>query len=389
MVTIFTPIFNRAYAIKQLYQSLLRQTSYDFEWLIVDDGSTDNIASVIQEWKEEKEAPFKIRFYRQENGGKHRAINYGVKLADGEAFFIVDSDDYLTDDAVSLIDQWWEDVAGDDSFAGVSGLKKQKENGIAGDFLPLEDFVDATNLERKKYGLLGDKAEVYKTSVLRKYPFPEYEGENFLTEAVVWDRIAYDGLKIRWYNQAIYICEYRNDGLTKQGRALFVKNPIGWAAYIKQTCRVFHSNRQEKLYRYLSYCLELKNLIGRDDIQKNLEINEEVYAEIWDCYDKCIEKTAEKIGTRIALYGTGVRGKKIWKMYQQTSIEIIFVMDRNHTDLPVIQLPIDAQLPEVDVIIITPKNESEEIAKQLRKNTKSKLIKYGEWLDCLGLPWDY
>lgn len=73
MITIFTPVYSRAYTIENLYRSLLRQTIYDFEWLIVDDGSTDNIAELVQQWTRDTRL-FQIRFYRQENGGKHRAI---------------------------------------------------------------------------------------------------------------------------------------------------------------------------------------------------------------------------------------------------------------------------------------------------------------------------
>ena len=199
MITIFTPVYNRADVLEKLYQSLLRQSDYDFEWLIIDDGSTDSVKKVVQHWIVSEEVRFPIRFYQQENAGKHRAVNRGTQLAQGNAFFIVDSDDYLTDDAVEMVEKWWKDVADDDNYAGVAGLKGDRNGDVIGR-IPLFDlYVDATNLERAKYGLLGDKAEVYKTSVLRKNPFPEFEGENFLTEAVVWDRIAYNHLKIRWF----------------------------------------------------------------------------------------------------------------------------------------------------------------------------------------------
>lgn len=102
MITVFTPVYNRAYIINQLYQSLLRQTNYGFEWLIIDDGSTDNIAELVSQWIADTE-DFEIRLYRQPNGGKHRAINRGVQLAKGDAFLIVDSDDYLTEDAIDTV----------------------------------------------------------------------------------------------------------------------------------------------------------------------------------------------------------------------------------------------------------------------------------------------
>lgn len=111
MITIFTPIYNRAYIVENLYHSLLRQTCYDFEWLIVDDGSTDQIGMLVGEWLKDNQC-FKIRLYHQQNKGKHAAINYGVKLASYESFFIVDSDDYLENDAVRTIMCYWEGVWG-------------------------------------------------------------------------------------------------------------------------------------------------------------------------------------------------------------------------------------------------------------------------------------
>lgn len=140
-----------------------------------------------------------IQYVQQPNGGKHRAINKGVSIANGDAFFIVDSDDYLTDNAIELIEAWWKDIAGDDKFAGVSGLRASEDIDIIGGVPAFNQYVDATNLEREEHGLNGDKAEVYKTAILKRYPFPEFEGETFLTENVVWDKIANDGYLIRWY----------------------------------------------------------------------------------------------------------------------------------------------------------------------------------------------
>ncbi|MCI7310350.1 MAG: glycosyltransferase family 2 protein [Prevotella sp.] len=94
MLTVFTPTYSRAYSLPRLYESLKAQTFVDFEWLIVDDGSTDGTKQLIEKWSDEDSF---IRYYRQERGGKHRAINLGVQQAKGDLFFIVDSDEYLPD----------------------------------------------------------------------------------------------------------------------------------------------------------------------------------------------------------------------------------------------------------------------------------------------------
>ncbi len=213
MITIVTPTYNRAYILSKAYQSLKKQTLLDFEWIIIDDGSTDETETIVKQWLKE-EHNFSIIYEKQKNGGKHRAVNRAVSLANYDYLLILDSDDQLTENAVEKVHEWILDISGLEGFAGVAGLKADGNTTIGGS--PQSYFIDATNLERKKYNLLGDKAEIYKTDVLKQYPFPEFENENFIRESAVWDRIAKDGLKIRWYNEVIYICEYKEDGLTKQ-----------------------------------------------------------------------------------------------------------------------------------------------------------------------------
>ena len=104
-ITVFTPTYNRAYILENLYRSLQRQSFTDFEWLVVDDGSSDGTKALFERWQQE-DNPFPIRYCYKENGGKCRAINYGLKLAQGELFFTVDSDDYLTDDALEKVAIW-------------------------------------------------------------------------------------------------------------------------------------------------------------------------------------------------------------------------------------------------------------------------------------------
>ncbi len=218
MVTVFTPTYNRAYRLPKLYESLKRQTSNHFEWIIVDDGSTDDTKALVERWLKNDNG-FDIRYIYKENGGKHTAINAGVKAAKYDWFFIVDSDDYVTDDAVEKIESWTENLR-DEKIAGVSGTSVFPDKTTIGEkiqFAPGE-YVDAKNTERGKYGLGGDKAEIFRTAILRKYPFPVFEGERFLSEICVWNKIAEEGYKVRWYNYPIKVCEYLDDGLTSQNK---------------------------------------------------------------------------------------------------------------------------------------------------------------------------
>ena len=110
MITVFTPTYNRAYIIPKLYESLKRQTVKDFEWLVVDDGSTDNTSELLAEWTKENDFP--VRYIWQPNGGKPRAITKALAEAKGEWFFIVDSDDFISDDAIETIIRYAPECTG-------------------------------------------------------------------------------------------------------------------------------------------------------------------------------------------------------------------------------------------------------------------------------------
>ena len=120
MITVFTPCYNRAYALQRLFESLQAQGSSDFEWLIVDDGSTDRTDELCRGFA--RDANFPVRYMRQENSGKHVAINRGAVEARGEWFFIVDSDDFLPPDSIETNERYLAQIETDPGFAGVSGV---------------------------------------------------------------------------------------------------------------------------------------------------------------------------------------------------------------------------------------------------------------------------
>lgn len=242
-ITVFTSTYNREKLLYRLYDSLRNQQKKNFEWIIIDDASKDNTEDVVRGWIEDSKGDFVIRYYKQEHGGKHRALNRGFNLANGMYFFIVDSDDYLTENATAKVEEWGRFVENDSRIAGVSGLKVTEQGIVGGDpkIDSDKEWIEASNFERGKYNLWGDKAEVYKTEILKKYPFPEFEDEYFVTEAVCWDAIAADGYKLRWYNYPIYMCEYLEDGLTKSGANEMkgnIDNYNGFCYYVSQCLKV-------------------------------------------------------------------------------------------------------------------------------------------------------
>lgn len=269
--TVFTPTYNRAYCLESLYQSLKKQTLKDFEWLVIDDGSKDNTEKLFEKWQKEKN-DFKINYIRVNNGGKQRAINQALDYAKGKMFFIVDSDDYLADNAIEQLAYFESTIANDNFFAGVSGLRGYPNGKIIGSCAK-KKYIDCLNTNRNLYHLLGDKAECYYTDLLKRYKFPDVKDEKFVSENVVWNQIGFDGYKIRWFSDIIYVCEYLEDGLTNQGITLYKNNPVGYLLYIRNTLQYTHVSLLERLSNYYGYYDTMKNTLTKKEIAENLLTN--------------------------------------------------------------------------------------------------------------------
>lgn len=236
LITVFTPTYNRAHLLPVLYGSLCGQIFSDFEWLIVDDGSTDNTKDIIDSFIKEKK--IRINYFWKENGGKHKAINYGVPKAGGELFFIVDSDDKLPSDALKIVADNYEFIRGKNDFAGVCGLKAY----FNGDLLPgiiNYDVLECKGIDyhyRRGANRGSDIAEyVVRTEVLKEFKFPEYEDENFCAESAVWNPIG-NNYKYRYINKVIYLCEFLEDGLSANSLKSRMRCPLGAMSIYKGLC---------------------------------------------------------------------------------------------------------------------------------------------------------
>ena len=274
-ITVFTPTYNRAYSLPRLFASLKAQSFSDFEWLVVDDGSTDGTEELILSMIAEKPG-FPILYKKTENGGKHRAINRGIGMASGELTLLMDSDDWLREDALEWIDRVERSIPEDQKphFAGVQGLCVHTDGSLVGKTYSDDGFLDTTTLERNKHGIVGDKAEIYYTDVLRRYPFPEIEGEKFLTEGIVWNKIAGDGLKIRYFNEGIYFCEYLDDGLTHGGNMLYARNPKQWGMFIHSNYEYKAQNLYYTMLKVYTYYLFEKSVgMGIKETAENLDFS--------------------------------------------------------------------------------------------------------------------
>ena len=319
LITVFTPTYNRAHLLPRLYESLCKQTFKDFEWLIVDDGSTDETREVIENFNfnvngngnngngngnenndilslapsnlegelkvgnenensnfnvnfnkgddsndkqinphnlcnqcEIYEKSFPIRYIYKANGGKHTAINKGVAEAKGELFFIADSDDMLPVNALEDVAKMYEGIKRDNSFAGVCGLDGTFDGKVIGSGLP-QDIMDESSLcIRMKYGVTGDMKEVFKTCVLKEFPFPEIENERFCPEVLLWNRIA-TKYKLRYFNKVIYLAEYQSDGITSGIVKARMRSPIASMMTYAEMTRYSNVPFMQKIKAAINY----------------------------------------------------------------------------------------------------------------------------------------
>lgn len=240
LLTIFTPTYNRAHTLTRTYASLMQQNSSDFEWLIVDDGSTDNTEQLVKKWIEE--ANFPIQYHKQRNGGKHRATNHALMYAKGELFFCVDSDDFLPPDAVINISHFWNENKSN-KISGILAKKQDIHGKELGDVLP-DGVTQCSAYELDtKYHSKGERALIYRTDLLRRFPAPEYDGELFLTECVIYDAIdmQYDMLLL---NRNLTICEYQESGLSSSVYKNIKNNPCGYQHFYAQRMDMATSLRE-------------------------------------------------------------------------------------------------------------------------------------------------
>lgn len=226
-LTVCTPTYNRAYTLDRVYESLLKQSNKDFEWIIIDDGSTDETKQKVKKY--EQEGKIKIKYVYQQNQGKHIALNNGVSIAKGELFTCLDSDDWFYLDTIETIQKVWADKS-KDNIAGVIGLDTFENEENIGTRLP-------ENLESEnwinlifKHHIKGDKAYFFKLDVIREYNFPSYPNNRHMPPSYQYYLLSekYDLLLI---NKNLKFVEYLDDGISKNKFNKYVVAPDNFARY--------------------------------------------------------------------------------------------------------------------------------------------------------------
>lgn len=224
-LTVFTPTYNRAYVLKQCYDSLCRQTCKDFVWLIIDDGSSDNTKEIVEKWMANDNG-FEIRYVYKKNGGMHTGHNKAYELIDTELNVCIDSDDFMPDDAVELIVNFWEENK-DSSYSGIIALDVYKNGQVIGKELPNKKSTTLSGYYQN--GGQGDKKLIYRTEIINKYPpYPEFEGEKFVPLDYKY-LLADQDYELLIMNKPVCVVEYMEDGSSKNMLRQYYKNPRGFA----------------------------------------------------------------------------------------------------------------------------------------------------------------
>jgi glycosyltransferase involved in cell wall biosynthesis len=233
-ITVFTPTYNRAYCLHQCYESLKMQTSTNFIWLIIDDGSSDNTQELVASWINENKV--EIMYYWQENQGMHAAHNTAYQLIGTELNVCIDSDDYMPNYAIEKIIHFWEKY-GSEKVSGIIGLDSTYEGNIIGSEFPSK--LKQTTLFHlyNKHGVTGDKKLVYRTDLTRNYVYPVFPEEKYVGLAYKYYKIdqQYEMLLM---NEIICCVEYLPDGSSLNMLNQYRRNPKGFAFYRKELMKL-------------------------------------------------------------------------------------------------------------------------------------------------------
>jgi len=257
-LTVFTPTYNRAYCLHRVYESLCRQSSTNFVWLIIDDGSTDNTKELVQSWIDE--ALITIQYVYQNNQGMHGGYNTAYSLIETELNVCIDSDDFLTDHAVETIITFWE-ANGNSKYAGIVGLDATLDGEVLGRKFP-DDLKSAT-LENiyYKYKIYGDKKLVYKTAVVKQFPkYPIFQRESFVPLGSLYLQIDKQ-YELLCLNELLCVVEYMADGSTKNIFKQYFRHPKGfrYSRIIEMKYSSFKFIRYKAIIHFISNCLHSKD----------------------------------------------------------------------------------------------------------------------------------
>lgn len=208
-LTVFTPTYNRAHTLERLYRSLCAQTCQDFDWLVIDDGSTDGTKALIQTFIDEGQIP--IRYIHKENGGLYTGYNVAYEVIETELNVCIDSDDVMPKNAVEIIIRVWKEK-GDASFAGLIGLDcyLDSEKPIGGTFPNGLRECYLLDLYTKRIHR-GDTKQVMRTDLMKRVaPMVGFPGEKNFNPIYLLLQVC-DEYQLLVVNAPLCLVEYQQD----------------------------------------------------------------------------------------------------------------------------------------------------------------------------------
>lgn len=374
MLTIFTPTYRRPKLLTRLYESLLRQTCKDFEWIVVDDSPGTESQALGEKWQKETTA-FPVRYVRLKNGCKPRAWNLAVQMAKGEGFCGMDDDDYFTDDAVEKMLAWFGTIQDQPKYNGIAALRGYDMEHPIGGYVSMEGaYIDAPQLDPilEKKGLLSDKATVYKTEVLLHYPFTNYEDEYWSPESLVLLPMGLDGYLTRWYNEIVVLGDYLSEGMSHRGSRLLLGSPR--AAMDLMDLQMKEQWRVEEVaaarrWLVFQYLLEHGQEKAKQVFQERLPVEFERAIVLSGGARKNVgDFLSRNRLSHIAVYGLGGAGQMFLAMVSPLHVQMVYGIDRCAAEFGDMPFPVFAptdELPRVDAIVVCLRNGAEAVAEEL------------------------
>lgn len=250
ILTIFTPTYNRSDKLSRVYESLKCQSCNDFEWLIVDDGSTDDTEEVVNCFLQED--IISIKYVKQDNSGKHVAHNTALNYAEGKFFFCVDSDDWIKEE---FIDRFVEEISNSECH-GFIAYKMDIDGNLLSEVFP-DQLKESSLFELSEvYHCNGEFSLIIKTDIAKVYKFPVFKNEKFLGENVIYDKIG-EQYKFKLIDQVATVCEYQENGLTNNLNEIMKRNPAGYCLYFMQRIDMQASLRHRIITagKYNCFCI--------------------------------------------------------------------------------------------------------------------------------------
>jgi glycosyltransferase involved in cell wall biosynthesis len=233
LYSILTPTYNRAHTLPKVYMSLQQQTLQDFEWIIVDDGSSDHTSILVQQWIQE--ASFNIRYLKQANGGHHVATNQAIREAQGQFCIPLDSDDQLIPEALERFLKHWETIPENqrEQYVGITALIETEAGALMGSKFPTDIFDSDTTTMSYILRFGDDRKGMIRSDILKQNLYPIFPDEKFMSDSIIWHRIA-KKFKTRFVNDILCITDYLPDGQTLNTVKLLCKNAKGSSLYYRE-----------------------------------------------------------------------------------------------------------------------------------------------------------